>query len=137
MLTVYVVATSAAGTRCALAAAKRLASDTGGTVVLIVPRLTGFTAPFDPTTAERTETIDRYQAIAAEVGVHATVLFCVCRRPDDIVHQMLGASALLLVGGRTRVWWPTRERRLVDRLVGKGYPVVFADIRAAEAQAIA
>jgi hypothetical protein len=133
MLTVYVVATTTDGTKCALAAAKRLTSDVAGQVTLMVPRVTGFTAPFDPTTAERAETIDRYQTIAAEVGVHATVLFCVCCRPDDIVQQMLGASTLLVVGGRTRVWWPTRERRLVDRLVGKGYPVVFADVRAAQA----
>jgi hypothetical protein len=62
--------------------------------------------------------------------VHVNVLFCVCHRYDDVVHQMLGRSALLIVGGRRRVWWPTREERLVSRLSAAGYPVVFAQVGA-------
>jgi hypothetical protein len=43
---------------------------------------------------------------------------------------MLGRSTLLIVGGRTRFWWPTREERLVSRLAREGYPVVFAQVTA-------
>jgi hypothetical protein len=35
---------------------------------------------------------------------------------------------LLIVGGRKRIWWPTAEERLVNRLVKEGYPVVFAEL---------
>jgi hypothetical protein len=60
--------------------------------------------------------------------VHVNVIFCVCHRYDDVVHQLLGRSALLIVGGRTRTWWPTREERLASRLAREGYPVVFAQV---------
>jgi hypothetical protein len=68
--------------------------------------------------------------LAANVGVHVNVLLCVCRRYDEIVHQVLGPSSLLIVGGRKRTWWPTREERLVSRLCAEGYPVVFAQVGA-------
>ena len=68
-------------------------------------------------------------------GVNVTVLVCVCQRLEDVVHQMLGRSSPVLVGGRRRSWWPTREQRLVRRLIGEGYPVVFAQVGATPLQA--
>ena len=133
---VHVLATTAEGTAGALEAARRLTSGTDGRVMLFVPRLTTPGAPFDPSDEERTTTLDRYRLIAAAAGVHVSVVFCVCARVEDVVHQMLGPSTLLIVGGRSRAWWPTRERRLMDRLVGLGYPVVFADVGAAHRRAI-
>lgn len=135
--TVQVLATTAEGTKCALDTARRLTSGTDARVLLFVPRLTPFTAPFEPSGQERTATIDWYRQIAIDVGVHVDVLFCVCRRPDDVVHQMLGPSTLLIVGGRSRAWWPTRERRLVERLILEGYPIVFADVGAAPNRTVA
>jgi hypothetical protein len=63
------------------------------------------------------------------------VLLCVCQRLDDVAHQLLGRSGLVIVGGRRRVWWPSREQRLVDRLTGEGYPVVFAQVGTRTARA--
>jgi hypothetical protein len=125
-LSVHVLATTTEGTKCALATAKRLTEGHEARVVLVVPRLQSLVAPFDPAGTERATVIDEHRALAADVGVHVTVLFCVCQRYDDVVHQMLGRSSLLIVGGRTRTWWPTREERLVSRLAAEGYPVVFA-----------
>ena len=96
----------------------------------MVPRLTAFAPQFDPTGPERAASIDAHRAVAADVGVHVTVLFCVCHRLDDVAHQLLGRSARVIVGGRRRFAWPTREQRLVDRMIGEGYPVVFAEIDA-------
>jgi hypothetical protein len=59
-----------------------------------------------------------------------SVLFCVCQRLDDVAHQLLGRSGLVIVGGRRRLWWRSREQRLVDRLIGEGYPVVFVQVGA-------
>ena len=132
---IHVIATTAAGTKCALEAARRLTSGTHAKVVLFVPRLTTSAAPFDPPGGDRSATIDRYRQIAADVGVQVSVLFCVGHRLDNLVHQMLGCSTLLIVGGRSRAWWPTRERRLMERLVSQGYPVVFADVGAAQRRA--
>jgi hypothetical protein len=130
-LTIHVLATTPEGTRCALAAAGRLTRGLDARVVLLVPRPTSLVAPFDPANQERAATIDLHRALAADVGVHVTVLFCVCHRPADVVHQMLGRSALVIVGGRGSAWWPGPEQQLVRRLAGEGYPVVFADVRAA------
>jgi hypothetical protein len=58
------------------------------------------------------------------------VLFCVCQRLDDGAHQLLGRSGLVVVGGRRRLWWPSREQRLAERLMGEGYPVVFVQVGA-------
>ena len=94
-----------------------------------------FAAPFDPSGEERDAMLDGYRQIAADAGVRVSVVFCVCARVAD-VDQMLGPSTLLIVGGRSRAWWPTRERRLMDRLVGQGYPVIFADVGAAHRRGI-
>jgi hypothetical protein len=127
-LSVNVLATTHNGTRCALDVAKRLASGLDAKVVLVVPKLASRAGGFDPASPERNALVDEHRALAADVGVHATVLFCVCQRYDDIAHQMLGRSSLLIVGGRKRIWWPTAEERLVSRLAKAGYPVVFAQL---------
>jgi hypothetical protein len=127
-LLVNVLATTHDGTRCALDVAKRLTGGLDAQVVLLLPRLVSFAGGFDPASEERSTLIDEHCALAADVGVHVKVLFCVCHRHDDVVHQMLGRSALLIVGGRTRTWWPTREERLVSRLAKEGYPVVLAQV---------
>ena len=133
---VHVLATTPAGTRSALAVAKRLTAANPARVVLAVPRLTSFATQFDPTGIERTAVIDGNRALAAEVGVHVTVLLCVCRRLDDVVHSLLGRTGFVIVGRRLRGFWPSREQRLVRRLVGEGYRVVFAGTgtRSARAQ---
>lgn len=132
-LTVHVLATTHEGTRSALAVAKRLASGNDAPIVLVVPRLTSFAPQFDPTGPERTVLVDEHRALAADVGVRVTVLFCVCHRLDDVAHELLGRSGLVVVGGQRRFWWPSREQRLVERLIGEGYAVVFAEIGARRA----
>lgn len=129
-LSVHVLATTPDGTRCALTIAKRLTDGLDARVVLLVPRLSSFAARFDPAGPERAALVDAYRALAADVGVHVNVLFCVCHRYDDVVYQMLGRSSLVIIGGRHRLWWPGREERLVSRLSAEGYPVVFADVDA-------
>ncbi len=66
-----------------------------------------------------------------------TVLPCACRRYDDVVHSMLDRSSLLIVGGQKRAWWPSREERLVARLLAEGYAVVFAQVGAERVPAAA
>ena len=136
-LAVAVLATTHEGTRSALTVAKRLTTGNDAWVVLVVPRLTSFAPQFDPTGPERAALVDEHRALAADEGVHVSVLFCVCRRLDDVAHQLFGRSGLVIVGGRRRTWWPSREQRLVDRLVGEGYPVVFVQVGARAARASA
>jgi hypothetical protein len=134
-LAVHVLATTHEGTRSALALAKRLTGGNGARVVLVVPRLTSFAPQFHPTSPDRAALVGKHRALAADVGVHVSVLFCVCHRLDDVAHQLLGRSGLVIVGAQRRFWWPSREQRLVDRLIGEGLPVVFAEIGARPARA--
>ena len=113
--------------------AKRLTGGLDAQVVLLLPRLASFAGGFDPASQERNALVDEHRALAADVGVHVKVLFCVCHRHDDVVHQMLRRWSLVVLGGRKRIWWPTREERLASRLTKEGYPVVFAQVGAAPA----
>jgi hypothetical protein len=126
-LSVHVLATTVEGTTCALQSAKRLTAGLHTRVVLLVHRRKSLSASSHATSAERAS-VDRYGSVAAAVGVDVTVLVCVCQRVDDVVHQMLGRSSLVIVGGRRGLWWPSREQRLVQRLTAGSYPVVFAQV---------
>jgi hypothetical protein len=125
-----VIGTTQEGTKCALASAKRLIDGLDAQVVLLVARITRLGPPLDPSADQRQALIDENRSLAAEVGLHVSLLFCVCQRYDDAVHQMLGRSSILVIGGRRRWWWPTREERLAGRLSAEGYPVMFAQVGA-------
>ncbi|HEY7791178.1 MAG TPA: outer membrane beta-barrel protein [Vicinamibacterales bacterium] len=120
-LALHVLATTPDGTQSALELAARLIDDTDAQLVVLVPRY-----PSARPGASDESDVDVYRALAARLGVQATVIGCVCRRLDDIVRQMLGRSSLIIVGGARRLWWPSREQRLADRLMTAGYPVLFS-----------
>jgi hypothetical protein len=132
---VHVLATTVEGTRCALTSAKRLTERLHARVVLLVPRLTSFSVPFDPASDEAAVLIDEHRALAEHRCARHGAALCVSRY-GDVVHQMLSQSSLLVIGGRKRVWWPSREERLVSRLFAEGYPVVFAQVGADPGQAV-
>jgi hypothetical protein len=129
-LSIHVLATTVDGTASALLSAKRLTAGLDARIVLLVPSRTNLSRPSVSDSAANDSLLDRYQAAAADVGVHVTTVPCVCRRVDDVVRQLTGWSSLVIIGGRRRVWWPTAEQRLVDRLTARGYPVVFAEVGA-------
>jgi hypothetical protein len=125
-----VLATTDEGTRCALTSAKRLTDGHDARIVLLVPAPIARGVPVERPGVESGELVEKHRALAASVGLHVTVLACVCRRIDDVVHSMLDRSTLIIFGGRSRAWWPSREQRLVTRLTAEGYPVVFAQVGA-------
>lgn len=130
-LTVHVIATSPDGTRSALATAQRLTAGLQSRIVVLVPRLTSSLSDdklnCDPI-------VDGYRSLAANMGVDATVLSCVCRRLEDIASVMLSRSSVVVLGGRRHSMWVGAEGRLSRRLTAMGYPVVFAQIGAAAGQ---
>jgi hypothetical protein len=130
-LSVQVLATTAEGTRCALASARQLTDGLPARrIVLLVPRLASYAAPVDAARDSRSALLEQHKAAAVAAGAEVTMLFCECRRAEDAVYQMLGASSLVIVGGRRSAWWPSREQRLAARLTAEGYPVVFAQVGA-------
>jgi hypothetical protein len=126
---VYVLATTTAGTRCALNSARHLTRGLTARVVLLVPQLRSSSLVLD-SKARRSAIVDEHHAVASSLGMNLTVHLCVCHRLDDVAHQLTGRSSLLIVGGhRNPLWW-SREERLVGRLIGQGYPVLFARVGA-------
>jgi hypothetical protein len=52
------------------------------------------------------------------------VLPCLCRRLSDVA-QLLTPQSVVVIGGRSRWWWASREQRLADTLTAEGYHVLF------------
>jgi hypothetical protein len=52
------------------------------------------------------------------------ILPCVCRRLTDVT-QLLPHGAIVIIGGPSHRWWPTREQRLAHDLNGLGHRVMF------------
>ncbi len=128
-LSIHVLATTVEGTACALECAKRVTAGVDARVVIFVPTRKAF-RPAERAGEEPDALIARHRAAAADAGVRATVLACICDRVDDVIGHLIAPSGLVIVGGHRGWWWPSREQRLVGRLTADGYPVVFAQIGA-------
>ena len=121
---IHVLATTIPGTRDALATAATLAKP-GESRIHVIAAL--------PMPAKWT--LDRQSgpvhALAKEIrrlpemaSGRVDVLPCVCRGITDIT-QLLPPHALIVIGGGSHRWWPTREQRLAHTLKALGYRVLF------------
>jgi hypothetical protein len=76
-----------------------------------------------------TTLMDRFAAIAGDVGVSVVSYACVCHQPQDILPLFQIGEATLVVGGsRGRRFMPTLEQKLVETLSSNGHRVVFAEV---------
>jgi hypothetical protein len=115
---ILVVATTAEGTSHAVEIACRDASANGSRVMVLVPEIW----------SHLVDAVDQYRAVAARRGTALGVVVCVCGRPQEILNGMHVDGASVVVGGRRRAWWPTREERLARGFVRNGHDVTFAEI---------
>jgi hypothetical protein len=111
--TVHVIATSLAGTRAALDAATALARGFGGRVVLFLRR-----QPSEANAGEEeaalNELAQAFRHLTASYTPRPRALFYVSGRATDVV-QLFQSPGLVVIGGETRLWWPTAEQRLPER----------------------
>ena len=123
---VQVIATTAEGTRTALAEAKRLASRVGpASIVLLVPQIVSPSLAIEgPRGTARVAA--QYQDLATGAGVDATVRLCVCQGYREVFRWMVGTPSVIVIGGRRRWWWPTTAQRMARDLKKAGHAVVFA-----------
>ena len=137
MDSVFVLATGRVATAQALGKASELTRQSGASIILLVPHVTAFSAPHDPSSGAAIGLVDEYRDLAMRIGVDARVHVCVCRRMKDIFALLVSDRSMIVIGGRRGSWfWPTAERRLADDLTRCGHAVVFADIdRGASADA--
>jgi hypothetical protein len=137
-LPITVPYTTREGTLAALKASAVLARNLRATLGLIITEVVPFRLPLDQPGVSLEFLKRRQEALVAEAGLDGgdiRLQICFCRDKKETLGRLLGASALVILGGRRR-WWPTREQRLETFLARLGHQVVFidsdAEIRAAD-----
>jgi hypothetical protein len=126
--TVYVIATDVDGTRAALETAIPLARGSRCALAVLVPQVVPRPLAVDAPADSTAFTVRRYRDLVRALGGDAHVRLCLCRRVEDVIHQMLPAKATVVVGGEAGTWLVTRDEGLVRRLSHLGHHVVFAPI---------
>ena len=121
---VHVVATTLAGTRAAIRRAAELANGFESRVHVIAARQMSSDRSFDQQSASAHAFAQEIMALPETGSSRVKVLPCVCRRLSDVA-QLLTRQAVVVIGGRSRWWWASREQRLADTLAAEGYRVLF------------
>jgi hypothetical protein len=124
-LAVYVLATTADGTRAALMAAGAHARDLEARIVLLVPHVVPYAQALEHPADSVGFVAERFCALALELGLEATIRVCLCRPQHAALAPLIPQDAVILVGGRTRRWWSTREQHLARALIHTGHRVLF------------
>ena len=124
-LKVQVVATTVDGTRAALVAARTMAAGLGARIDVVVPHVVPYGEAIEHPTIAPTFVGRRIQALADQLSMDVDVRVCVCRTHTAALTQWLVRDAVVLVGGRRRRGWPTREQRLAVSLAEHGYNALF------------
>jgi hypothetical protein len=132
-LVVQVLATSLAGTRAALGAAHSLCLDLNldVQVVLFVPLVVPYPLPLEHPTISTTIMAERFRELAEDLLMNIVIRVCCCRPHSAALMPLLSRDAVILIGGRTRRWWPTSEQRVAASLAREGYRPLFVAAPAA------
>ena len=130
----YVLATTLAGSRAALALAIPLARGSGARLVVLVPHIVPYPISVDRP-VDSTAFVERsYRDVIDQLHFEADIRVCLCRRVDDIVLQLLPAASTVVVGGPAGRWLPSRAERLARGLRRRGHRAVFAPSSDGEAE---
>ena len=124
-LQLWVMATTDAGIRSALSAARDLSKGLSPEVVLLVPHVIPYPQALDAPPIVFAFTERRVRALAEESGIDVRVSVCLTRTGPEGLEPLLPRHATVLVGGAARRWWPTRAQRLATRLTECGHHVIF------------
>lgn len=131
-LEIVVVFTGVPGTQAALNAAGAMARHLNTKVRLIAPQAIPYAYDLDrsPIAAGFTERL-----LADLVGkttngsTETAIEIYLCRDRLQTMLEVLKPNSLVVIGGRKRRWWPTKESILAKKLRSHGHEVVFAPIR--------
>ena len=133
---IYIVATSVAATREAIATASALAEPTDARIHIIAAR----PMPSEWSLEQQSGPIQAFARQIRNLVEGATsridILPCVCRRWTDVT-QLLPHSGIVIIAGPSHRWWPTREQRLAHDLNGLGHRVMFIHTPGEDAGALA
>ena len=97
---------------------------------IIVPDVVHYGVAAAQSTGDPRRKIERYRAMASEMGIDAQVQLCVCRRETDVYRLLLPEHSTIVIGGRRRQWpWPNATQRAAEALERLGHRVMTADGR--------
>ena len=124
-LNISVVFTSVESTLMALKEAGCLASSLGARITLLAPQLVPYPLPLEspPVPVEFNER--RFRVITGKSPVETSVHIYLCRDRFQMLRSVLAPGSILILGGRTRRWWPTRDEALARKLRRAGFEVIF------------
>jgi hypothetical protein len=124
-LNISVVFTSVESTLTALKEAGTLASSLAARITLLVPQLVPYPLSLEspPVLVEFNER--RFRVIAGQSSVETSVRIYLCRDRFQTLRSVLGPGSIVILGGRTRRWWPTRDESLARQLRRAGFEVIF------------
>jgi hypothetical protein len=126
-LNISVVFTSVESTLTALREAGMLANSLGAQITLLVPQVVPHPLPLEspPVLMEFNER--RFRVIAGQSSVETRVLIYLCRDRFQTLNSVLGPGSIVILGGRKRRWWPTRDEALAKSLRRAGCEVIFKE----------
>lgn len=124
-LNISVVFTSVAPTLAALKKAGALANQLGGHITLLVPQVVPYPLPLESPPVLLDWNERRFRVIASHSPVETMVRLYLCRDRRETLMAALKPLSLVVIGGRTRWWWPTSEERLARTLRHAGHEVIY------------
>ena len=126
-LNVSVVYTSVAPTLAALKKAGELANQLGGHITLLVPQIVPYPLPLTSPPIILDWNERRFRVIASESPVETMVRLYLCRDRLGTLVSALKPQSVVVIGGRTRWWWPTSEETLAKALRRAGHEVILTE----------
>ena len=124
-LNISVVFTSVESTLAALKEAGTMANSLGARITLLVPQVVPHPLPLEspPVLVQFNES--RFRVIAGQSPVETRVHVYLCRDRFQTLTSVLGPGSIVVLGGRRRRWWPTRDEALAKDLKRAGCEVIF------------
>jgi len=124
-LNISVVFTSVESTLAALKEAGTLARSLGARITLLVPQVVRYPLQLEnpPVSVEFSK--ERLREIASQSPVETSVHIYLCRDRAQTLISALKRGSIVVLGGRKRWWWPTRDEALARALRRAGHEVIF------------
>jgi hypothetical protein len=124
-LNIVVIFTSTAGTTAALRKAGALAESLAARITLIVPQVVPYPLPLTSPPVLLDFQENRFRDLAAQVPAETHVQLYLCRDELETLTNFLPANSLVIIG-RSKSWWRSRESRLARKLRSR-HEIVFAE----------
>jgi len=124
-LSLTVVFTTVSATLAALRRAGELAQGLNAHIRIVVPQVVPYPLPLDRPSVDPEFTVRYFRTVSLAGSAQTRIDVRLCRdRYLGIAHALYRQS-VVLIGGRKRRAWPTREHRLAKKLRLAGHHVIF------------